>query len=770
MEILYLTDVSQIDYLRKTNPLLLRQMRPLTGDMVVAFELEKMGVHFIDEWDYIKPEELKKNWELAHSLSITWWHGNVANRTYEEFSLCEAAQQDMVYPLTACLNARTVYERLFREFKVDSIDGYFLPNTAVIRTGPAPTSRALGSLTQAVLFYMAEKRRIPINKRESKLPLTQAKLALSNSKINTLRALWSSKSTSPISALNTNETSDKIVLIYEALMPDSEYASLISALKTLPNLKVLTVSMLVLEQSKFIHNLHSDLDKRLKQSLKEVDNLLKNYEGDYPEIFSNNHLSFQFDRVKVEMGSAARYGGVFNAFLEILRPSLIIFAHEAFTVERVLVRMAKNKNIPTVSLSHTGVRHNNGYRGSTGDADVIAVWNETDLSSLAYYGVDKSRLIKIGSLRYEADYIKYASSNQSELYNKRLETKKQLGLSQEKPLVTLLTAAINTGFASALANPRKHRDAIREFIALAKSRPDLQFIIKAHPSFDYYELYRRLSDSKKFSNIKFVENITLRKILEASDLCLMINYCSTASLEAMLQRVPVVYVNNAIYPLDDWRDNLSDVGLPRTKSITEFQKILKTLLRDSEARKKSLENAHVQVAELLDIGDSTATSRIRIAIKDLLEVKQVNAGVSFLHAKTMENFLLEYHANVTGYFHDRSKIDAPESMVLAYSYIAGYNNIGPSSIDAVFQILNESDEYGESRDWDQTRRSLISSYISGRLQNWDAARSRIRDLRLIVPYLMWPPYLTKLNSRERSNIIKYTTNTLKELLTHKVLI
>ena len=35
-------------------------MRPITGDMVVAFELEKLGIDFIDEWDFLQPDEIEK--------------------------------------------------------------------------------------------------------------------------------------------------------------------------------------------------------------------------------------------------------------------------------------------------------------------------------------------------------------------------------------------------------------------------------------------------------------------------------------------------------------------------------------------------------------------------------------------------------------------------------------------------------------------------------------------------------------------------------------
>lgn len=175
MDLLYFSDVSQLDYVLDSNPELLHQMRPITGDMVVSFELERLIVDYIDEWSLIEPEEIEKNWNDAYALSTSWWDESLASTKYGIEALTDSAQQDMVYPFQACLNARTAYCRLFREFSIKKISGYFLPNVAIIRTGPAPTSRAVRSVSQAVLIFQAEKRDIPVEKLNSPYPLSLGK-------------------------------------------------------------------------------------------------------------------------------------------------------------------------------------------------------------------------------------------------------------------------------------------------------------------------------------------------------------------------------------------------------------------------------------------------------------------------------------------------------------------------------------------------------------------------------------------------------------------
>lgn len=176
MELLYFSDISQLDYVLATKPELLRQMRPITGDMVVSFELERLGIEFIDEWDFLKPEDIEKNREAAHSLSTSWWDEDLASTEYEGFLLSDAAQQDLVYPfLEASLNACVVYKRIISSYPIERLNGYFLPSVAVVRAGPAPTSRAVRSITEAILIFIAEKAKILVVKLNSPHPLSHGR-------------------------------------------------------------------------------------------------------------------------------------------------------------------------------------------------------------------------------------------------------------------------------------------------------------------------------------------------------------------------------------------------------------------------------------------------------------------------------------------------------------------------------------------------------------------------------------------------------------------
>jgi hypothetical protein len=168
MELLYFSDVSQLDCMLNSMPELLLNKIPTTGDMQVSYELERLGIEFIDEWDFIEQIEIEENWNKAYILSKKWCDNTSLIMGHE---LNKYSATELIYPLQACLNARTIYGRLFKRYSIKKISGYFLLNKAVIRTGPAPTSRAVQSVTQAVLFYMADKGKVSIEKLTSSVPL-----------------------------------------------------------------------------------------------------------------------------------------------------------------------------------------------------------------------------------------------------------------------------------------------------------------------------------------------------------------------------------------------------------------------------------------------------------------------------------------------------------------------------------------------------------------------------------------------------------------------
>jgi len=725
---LYFTDITQLNYVRANNPDLLESMLPITGNMVVAFELERLKIDFIDEWDFLKPEDIETNKDIAHSLAKNWWNENLANTNYDGFALSDAAQQDLVYPFEASLNARTIYKRLFDTYSVSQISGYFLPSVAVVRTGPVPASQAVTSVSQAILFYMAAQRGIAVNKLELPSP------ASNDRKKNLSFESIIRKANSSLA--NQNSTAVKnTILIYESGMAPHEHESLCQAISNLSNVNIVSISRRALEMPASSKKNHSDIGDRLEIFWKVFAGSLECYRGDYPELFANNNLLFQFEAIKKEMEVAAECGNTFKIFLDMLKPTMVIFGHEAFTVERVLVKLAQNNNIPTLGMVHGGVGFKFQYRGLVGDADSILVWSDVDIACLMSFGIDQARLIKIGCIRYESMFVRFTKDNGIDFLLPKIKAKNRIGFEQGKPLIALLTAEINTGLAAPIANARNHRIALMEFLSLVKSRPDLQFVIKAHPSYDYYELYREMLHSQ-LPNLVFNEQYTLSDVLAASDVCLMINYCTTAALESMLHRVPVVYFNNAVYPLDDWRDTLWEKSVYRVSTIIDVELAIDNILTNQPVRQAILMEAEKQVKVTLGIGEISAKNRLIDMMDKLLNQHKVSNSSHLCNAELVEEFLYSLDVQVVQQRKDIFSKHEITSLMYSLVYLAGIYNLGISSVARIYDIANLKENGEKIIPWKDARWELLQQYILASFTS--QASMNFSRLGVLTSYFLFP--------------------------------
>lgn len=751
MELLYFTDISQVQYVLDKEPQLLETMRPVTGDIVVASELESLDIPFIDEWDFLEPIDIERNFEIANNLGTKWWDENIASTEYEGFALTECAEQDLVWPFEACLNARVVYEKIFRKYQVDHITGYFLPPIGVVRTGPTPTHRAIRSLTQAVLFWVADKYKIQYKYRESGYSLSAGNLTKNNFSFNKFIASTSEK---------TKEPAQKIALVVHEFMPASEHSAVKEAFKKLDDWKTISIGISDFKSAVLGNEKVCDVKKRLQFSWETFIKATANDQVLYPEIFANPHLNFQFKRIWDEMETAVEYGNVFSTFLDTLKPSVILFGFEAFTIERVFVRLAQKKNIPTIGLVHGGLGHRFGYRGSVGDADSVLVWNKIDIANLKIYGVNESRLHKIGCIRYELKFEKYIQKSLDTRNRFRNKSKQQIGIPADNSVVLILTATINSGFAAPVANPRKHREAFDELTTLITSRKDLTFIIKAHPSYDYYEIYRRML-ALNLPNLLFLEKATLDEALEASDVCLMINYFTTAALEAMLHHLPVIYLNNAVYPLPDWEATVPDFIINRINSVAELENKIDQLITNTDLKEHTFAESDKIIRQILDISNTSANDRLLEFIKNIDFGSQTNGdlqkNVIAICIKQSSNSIKK--EDVDNFLNKIALQHSIENILYAFSFIAGSNNMGISSVNKMFGVLQNHFGKENLPAWQESRRNLLLSYISGHNNN-SSIGDRNSAMRLIGLVLLHPKIFIFAPIPFRNKIIKYLINTM----------
>jgi hypothetical protein len=719
MELLYFTDISQLKYILNVSPNLLKKYTPITGDLVVSYELENLGIDFIDEWDYLTSKTIESNWILSKKLTKCWTNEAGIDAVYfEDISLNECAENDLAYSFEAALNARLVYEKIIEKYNVSSIAGFFLPEISVIRTGPFPTHRAVRSISQAVLFWIAECRKITVKKLESPYDL-------SSGIINVKPRVSKSSAKTHINIKNSVE---KIALVISDGLTQDEYYALKSSYNSLHDWEIITLNIDDLKNISILangRNSFSTLQTYLPSAQK--------YNGDFPEIFGNKFLNFQFEGIFDEITTASTLAKPFSAFLDTLRPAVVIFGHEAFTIESVLVEISKKKQIPTVSLFHGGFGPKFCFNGLVGKSDKIIVWNHWDKDILQSYGVDSNRINIIGSIRYEQKYISENINNSALDFNNKNNKIKSLGLDPDAPVVVLLTAAINCGFAAPISNPRQHRNALKDIISFIKRRTDLQFVIKPHPSFDYYDLYRNLI-SEELPNLYFFEDLTFDDVIGISSFSILINYFTTAALESLINNTPVIFYQNAVYPLPDWECSHVDLGIIDVRSITDLESSIDDLNK-SITRRINLPGNSIKVEKVIGVSGKTAISSFIDFINQLVIGKYYGESIGELRVSS-NGFLKRQQE----YFENRY---SNNEVLFVVFYISGALKVGLNS-------LFTKKESFSSKEWAIVLMSYVYSSRSNSIsKDWKST------LFLLGFILTHPNIFLRLSSKNRSKIYQF---------------
>jgi hypothetical protein len=593
-DLLFVTDVSQL-------PAALGRLAAepvthlVTSDLAVAAELEDRGVPFVDLWQLVSNEEFAANLRLTVEISRRWWDARWGSVELAGRPLPEVAEQEWMWPVEICLNSEVAFERLLDGEPVRRVRGYFLPPAPIHRALPAPIFRAATTLSQAVLFHRAELHGIPVTGLSTLRPLTR-------------EARRAAPRLVPRRPLPTEGTGpgERTVVLLECGMRAAEVLRLEEWFAGHRSWRVVRLSQNHLEFPALAGR-PSPADSASRRLWECWGSYRALSNHPFPAIFANRHLEFQVRRIWEEIDRAVRAAGVFAAVLDVVAPDLVVLGHDAYSLERCLVRTAHQRGIPTASLLHTGLRHATGYLTVSGEAERLLVWSDVDMEDLARCGVERARLAKVGSLQF---HDRWRSGGAATAPAERADARRALGLRPDAPLVLLATAATSAGLTMPIANPRELRRAWRELVALARRRPGLTFAIKPHPSYDYNEFYRRLYRSGP-RNVTFFEDVDLVAALRAADVLVLFNYCSTAGLEAMIARVPVVFLRNALVEHPEVHDSLGGRGVVSASTTAELEAAIDRLLGDTEARDELLRQAEAVVVEF--VGDPAVPALERVA-------------------------------------------------------------------------------------------------------------------------------------------------------------
>jgi hypothetical protein len=505
----------------------------ITADLGAAMLLEDEGRAFVELWDYLSDADIEENLRQAWSIHSKW-HG-LEQSALECFGAhpLKASAIEMLLPSEIAINASMAFSRFMKAERPSGIIGAGRQQ-AIIRNGPPPVYQGTAAIAEAVVCWHCVENRIdftvrgvrpPKLKKARRAPLLQRKMPMA-----------------PEEPARSTATDLPLLMLLDLVQNPDELYALESELARQRHFRVVRVSEPRWRQ-------HYPLAPRMPPSLEAAirscsaasARARQEYRGPHPYLFANRYLEYQFLEMWNEVRRSCQTAAFVEPILRFIRPDALLLGADCFTREGLIRDIAMYQGIVVGVLVHGGLAPRRGWQEVISPADVTFTWGEVDRKELVAAGADASRLSTIGSLRYHelcaSDGGVRRPTPAQEDGDGSLRS--QLGLTAQSRIVSLLTGPINLGLGGSYADAKQHRSALREIVQWARENPATGVILKPHPNYDHHDCYGYMSE--RFPpNMRVVEGVALRDVVAITDVAVLLNYCTTAGLEAMAH-VPLVF-------------------------------------------------------------------------------------------------------------------------------------------------------------------------------------------------------------------------------------
>jgi hypothetical protein len=562
-----------------------------TSSLEVGYALDIHNIKYVLMWNYISETEIEKNWLNANENGENWV--NYSGVKYSEISsdVAKLAGRDMVMMFQAAMNSKDFFVNFFNGANyIEKVLLFKKEGPALLRTGPYPTNKAADLIEIAVLKFILEDLEISYevieySKKESpeKKSMTHNYKSIKNSALNFFKY-------KPYAFDKNNKP---VVLIYNSLFSREEVLELKGAIHRIGYCAVL-ISESALNEPRSKGCSYHFCGDSINQ--------------EYRYIYHNKYLRYYFDEISSELLYSLNLASSFTEVCKSITPKLVLFGHDAFTRERVISEKCNLMGIETASVMHSGISLDFAMINyCVGSAKNKFLWNDWHNSLLLKHLPYASSINfhTVGSL----NHLNYKDKNKSR--SKRS--------AEKKIKVLILTANVNVGASTPCVNSQIHLETLHK-IKKQLDTDNYDVIIKSHPSFDNYSIYDSISN--ECDNFKHSRNENLEKLIEWSDVSVLLNYPTSASIISLLKGCPVIYIHSARYALNLWQCSLLKEKVFYVDDMNHLNQIIEIALAVDELQFNSV------CREILGYeGESDLRARLCSVLEDLTSQQSRNRYV-----------------------------------------------------------------------------------------------------------------------------------------------
>ena len=623
---LFLRKLQQVDFLIDKRADLLKTSHLISVDLDVSAKLSELGLSYEEAWRPFTTEELNKKTLDAIELMNSWYKPWEEKSKFYDVSLIKADRGAFVFLFEEAIFAKMLYQNFMsKENNAELI---------VIENFREPKyNDVFGDVFDSIFTYLAEKEekkvyyylipeRNSILKGISLYPLFKQ---IADATYQYLMNKWHWFKTETVAE-------DKILMC----LISGEYVrhgSLAMKLKKHYKNRFFTIT-----QETFKFRKYSDkenifflsfkgsifksifsyfsLKKKLKKLWEEWLTERGNYKGDYPEIFSNPHLDFQFEYFFLKRWVyLTLYISQAYETLKQLKPKCLIISNLTYLTNSALAELASSLKIKTFSLPHSMLV----AKVLSNEGDILTTWYKNQIKIFDNFGEEKE--IVLTGCPYE-NFEGHPSPKQLE---ENLSLHEELKIDPSKKVITILTVN-GGGIYLHSGNHQKSYESIFQY--LEKYKDKLHIIIKCHPNedFDYQLFYQSFIDKYHLNdNVTILKRFSTEKLASVSDIGIIVNYVTSTYHPFISFKKPIIFIDTVelheryrvdfLYDLFVVVKNIKDIwskldkllfNESQYKEIADFQNLFYSNLSNETTAEKSLENI-MTLADRI-IGESTQNS------------------------------------------------------------------------------------------------------------------------------------------------------------------
>ncbi len=523
MNLIFINCENEIKYFIQNS--LTHHYIPIVCDLNVIHLLERDKIEYINIWDFISNDEIQLNWKLSNELPRAWGEFNIEDEL--KYSVCG----DLFYSIQTALNTSTIFKKIFTQNEIEIILLFEKSKIGVLRGGPNPMNSYLVGISNSVIKYISKSYNVEV---------VNINLLDRNTEFN----FNNKKTDSFIINYNTEENGNS-VLIFEEMFSGKDKLAVIKYFQE-KSWNIYIVNNSILDGILFDSEINTDILSDFFTSNSNGKVL-----ADYPEIFNNDFLNYQFEAVIRELEFSKNRALVFKKLLLNLNPTVVIFGHDNFINEYILTIETNRLNFESISFIHGIFGSKINFDSSVGCSNSFLAYN----SIFKEIFPNKSANIHpIGDL-FTSYFRKNLINHIPDLRNNIIKK------------ILIITSPINSHLSVPIASANIHLKFYEELKIYANRNLRISFYIKPHPGYDHYDFYKNYIGN----NIYLIKDSNLNDVIDECNLILMPNCITSAALDCFLKRKPLIFFNNAIYDLPDWRFSIPSLEDFELSNFTDLE-------------------------------------------------------------------------------------------------------------------------------------------------------------------------------------------------------